>query len=430
MELFLLGLHHRRAPVEVRETFALPVQGRARFYAAILDGRTEAVLLSTCNRVELYLWGTEATKQGLLARLSELAGAPWPEGYAFELSGLDVARHLFRVAAGLDSQVLADEQILAQLKEAYREAVAAEAVGTVLHRLFHEAFRAGKRVRGETNLYRGSTSVAAVAVEHLERSLTRPLQEASVAVVGAGRMARAALGALLDRGARPVVLNRTLPRARELAQAFGLEAGPLEALSGMLPGLDAVLVATAAPEPILRPEHLPALAGPVWLLDLAVPRNVDPACARVSGYHLLDVDDLAPVLDRAHRARLEAVPSAERIVQEHVDAFAEWWRQRRVLEPFLEVLVRTFEALRIQHLERYRDQFPPEAQEALDRLTRSLLQKLLSIPLVRVKDLLDRYPEDLLERVALLVALFERPNCEESAPQPQPRSARSEVVDG
>ncbi len=285
------------------------------------------VALATCHRRELYLEGTDPLRA--LALFEAWAGEAARRGPRPEVrTGTDAGRHLLRVAAGLESAVLGEDQVLGQVRAAYREACHRRTAGPALHRLFHAAFRAGKRVRSETALARGERSLAGAAVGWLA-SRTGGLRDRTVLVLGAGEMARVAVRRLLKRGAgRVLVSNRTLERARDLVEGHGGEVVPWRWWPALLGEVDGLVVATGAAEPVVGEAELRPRVAPLAVVDLAVPRNVEPPRPPVPGVEIAGVGELAGRLAREAGRRSRAVEAAERIVEEELEAWWGWLRNR------------------------------------------------------------------------------------------------------
>ena len=313
--MLAVGVSHRNAPLELRERLYL-ADGHATELALELGG----VVLSTCNRTEIYLLGGDReTARTALERQSGLE----LDGVLATWEGGEVVEHLFRVAAGLDSLVPGEAQILGQVREAYEAALAADATGPVLNRLFEDALHAGKRVRTEAKLHEMPESVAQSAVELAGKELNG-LDGKRALLFGAGRMSELAARGLKERGAEVVVSSRTLESAQELADRLGGRAAPFDAIALELINADLVISATRCPYPILHAGAVQQRTKPLVLVDIAVPRDLDPEIARVEGCRLFDIDALGEGLV----GREEDVREAERIVAEEAARFAEWVRSR------------------------------------------------------------------------------------------------------
>jgi glutamyl-tRNA reductase len=373
--LLAVGVSHRNAPLELRERLYL-AGGHATELAQELGG----VVLSTCNRTEIYLLGVDReTARTALERQSglELDGvlATWEGGEAVE--------HLFRVAAGLDSLVPGEAQILGQVREAYEAALAAGATGPVLNRLFEDALHAGKRVRTEAKLHEMPESVAESAVELAGKQLDG-LDGKRALLFGAGRMSELAARGLKERGAEVVVSSRTLESAQELADRLGGRAAPFDAIALELIDADLVISATRCPYPILHAGAVQQRTKPLVLIDIAVPRDLDPEIARVQGCRLFDIDALGEGLV----GREEDVREAVRIVAEEAAHFAEWVRSRDAA-PAIAALRRRAEEIRSEELARAENRLTSLSdrdRKTVETLTSQIVNKLLHAPTVRAKE--------------------------------------------
>jgi glutamyl-tRNA reductase len=385
VNLFLVGLSYRTAPVSVRERYAVaPVQLAERDAKLVAEARLdEGALLSTCNRTELL--GAARAGDLALEHMHRFLREELGDGSAapvqiYELKGGEVVRHLFRVAGGLDSMVLGEAQILGQVKDAYRAAVEARSCGPVLGRLFQHAFRAAKRIHSETGLGQSSVSVARVGVT-LAREIFEDFAGKRVLLVGAGEMAESALRGLREAGADQIsVVNRTLGSAVELAARHGGTAHPLEELPGELARADIAIASVQVERPLLGAAELSrALAHrrghPLLIVDLGIPRNVDPAVAALENVYLYDLDDLEATAERGRQQRAAAAEAAREIVRQEADHYLRWLAvlphvpTARELRAWLERVARG-------ELERGGD---PEL------IAHSLVAKLLHRPLERLR---------------------------------------------
>ena len=427
MQLFAFGLNHETATVEASEAFALDAAAQQAVYQAVtLDPKAELILLSTCNRTEAYLYGTAQGAARVRQLLSRHARQPWPEGADFERIDEAAVRHVLHVASGMHSLVPGDNQILAQVKEAYRRAVDADAVGMVLHRLMHTAFRAAKRVATETDLASGaasiSTAAVAMACSYFEARTPRGFAGQRVLLVGAGQMGRLALSALRKYDLASVtVTNRSPERARCVAEAMGGCAAPWAARHAAVREADLVIVATGADAPVLTVDAVPPRslsdAASALIIDIARPRNVDPAVGCLPGYEVRDLDDLQVWTEEVQTARHAALPRAEAICDELLGDFVSWVFHQEALQPAIQAIRETFESIRTQEIARHAHRFSGADEEELDKITRSILQKVLAVPIVRLKNV---NPEsiDYGRGIRLLSALFSRPEtCDEEPPK-------------
>ncbi len=350
--LVSVGLDFRRARLDVRERFHLDDDDVPRACRTLAErGIREAVFTRTCNRVEAYCW-SPTTDASDAAREICRAWVGGDEREAQQLrasatvrTGSDAARHLFRVAAGLESQVLGDVHILGQVRRALRDAIEARSVGSHLHRLFENALRAGKQVKRDTRLIAKRNSVGAEAARRAAAARGR-LEGLKCVVVGCGKSGAHAARALSQLGATDLtVLNRTVDRAERLARELGgARAAGLHELASHVVGADVVIVATGAEAPVLREADLHARTAssrPLLVVDVSVPRNVDPRVGGLDRLELLDLDALHPRAASVERSRLEAVPQAEAVVETHVGDFVEWLElreARRALDPLHDIL--------------------------------------------------------------------------------------------
>ena len=345
MHILLVGLNHQSAPIEVRERLAFSSEQVPKALTRLREalGLEEAAILSTCNRVEIY--GTLQAQDGAVARLEEFLSSHGglsreeltPRLYAsWEPHSV---RHLFQVASGLDSMVLGEAEILQQVKSAYETARLHGAVGKTFNGLFQRALNAAKAVRSQTGIGRGGMSVGSVAVE-LSQKIFSHLPETTVLLIGAGKIGELTLRRLADRGVRRVrVMNRSLERAAALAAQYTASAVPLEHLALELLDADIAVTSTSAPGHLLTQADVAQTMRarhqrPLCLVDLGVPRNVDPAVGSLENVYLFDVDDLKGLLDHHHRERQAASLQADVIVDQKVAQFVAWWETEvRQCEP-------------------------------------------------------------------------------------------------
>ncbi|HZR05416.1 MAG TPA: glutamyl-tRNA reductase [Candidatus Udaeobacter sp.] len=323
MNLFCVGLSHHTANVETRERFA----GHAQSECILRDaGCTEVLLLATCNRVEVYgasekRVSTEEVAHCLARKIEKDAHQYALPFYRYE--GEKCIQHLFRVASGLDSMVVGESEILGQAKKAYESARQSGAVGPYMHRLFQRAFRVAKQVRTHTEITRGSVSVGSVAVDLAQRIFGQ-LDNCKVLVLGAGETSERTARALASRGVRDLrVSNRSNDRARELAERVGGQAVPFEKWPQQCRGVDILIASTSSEVPLLTPANLaPMLSDradrPLFVIDIAVPRDVDPTVNEMEGVYLYDIDALRSVADQSLAMRRQQIASAEAIIAEHV----------------------------------------------------------------------------------------------------------------
>jgi glutamyl-tRNA reductase len=390
--LFLVGLSHKSAPIDVRERVALSgdVLKAALCELKAAEGVREAIVVSTCNRVEVYVHADAdgAAREFFTARSAEAAE------HLYSKSGLDAIRHLFRVSASLDSMVVGEQQILGQVKEAYGLASAAETAGTFVSRLCNRAFATAKRIRTETDIGRGASSMSQVAVELVEK-IFGDLKGRSILLAGAGKMGALSAKALAVLGAnRILVTNRSPERGLALADQVGGTFRQWEELKSLLAEADVVIVSTGAPSYVLTREMLKDAMKArrhrsICLIDLSVPRNVDPACAELGDVFAYDVDDMAKVVESTHAARMGQALRAEAIVEAEVMAFVKE-RETRAALPVLAQLRRRAEAIARAEAERTLAQVGTKLDEkgrrSVEAMAQAIVNKLLHGPTSRLKE--------------------------------------------
>lgn len=338
MHIVLVGLNHHSAPIELRERLAFrreQLPGTFDRLKADL-GLREAAILSTCNRVEIYAGTLEldGTIDRLQRFLSEHGGVDLPDltQRLYSYTEPQSVRHLFAVASGLDSMVLGECEILHQVKHAYEWARDSGATGKLFNVLFQRALNAAKAVRAQTAIGRGCTSIGTVAVALAEKIFS-PLSRATVLLIGAGKIGELTLKRLAARGVREVlVMNRSVERAVGLASEYRAIPLPLEHLPAQLAGVDIVISSTNAPSHLLhRADVASAMRArrkrPLCLVDLGVPRNVEPAVAGLENVYLFNVDDLQGLVDHSHQERRQALEQSQAIIDHKVDRFLSWWRK-------------------------------------------------------------------------------------------------------
>ena len=398
LELLSLGVSHERMGVARRERFAVAESELAGFLGPIAGQGVEAAMLSTCNRSELYVAAAdgEAAIERALVELSALSGLSPPElrDTVVLRRGPDAATHLFRVAAGLESLVPGEAEILGQVRRAHAAARAAATVGPVIDRLFRQALRAGRRARSETAIAERPASVPAVACLLAERIFAGELAGARVLVIGAGETAELVGVALRSRGVQAITIaNRTTVQGQRLAERLGGASVPFGELVSALEAADIVISATSAQGRILtRDEVAPAVRArrgrPLLLLDLAVPRDVDPEVAGLRDCFLYGLDDLQHVVRETLTERLRDASRVEAIVAEEAARFVEWWRSREVV-PAISSLRAFAEEIRLSELRRASGRLQglsPRELRAVEFLTSQIVNKLLHPPTVRLKE--------------------------------------------
>jgi glutamyl-tRNA reductase len=401
MRLFVVGLSHRSAPVELRERVDFSREGLERALLAIEQaGLTrDAVVLSTCNRSEIYATlERDSDVEALTRFISNYHGLPHEEiaRHLYVHRGVDVARHLFRVAAGLDSLVVGEPQVFGQVKGAYTLASDRGTTGALINRLFHAAFSAGKRVRTETGLSEGAVSVSYAAVG-LAKKIFGALKGRTVLIAGAGEMASLTGVHLKAQDvARIIVSSRTPASADRLAAELGGEAIPWARLPEALAAADVTVTATGASETIINRGVLQQVMRqrphrPIFIIDIAVPRDVDASAGDLEQVFLYNIDDLQQIVTDNLAKRGAELSRAEAIVHEEAERFADWLKSRDVI-PTVVALRERFETIRRAELRRLDSKLaglPPDARTRVDEITRLLVEKLLVSPTERLKALDD-----------------------------------------
>ena len=400
MKVLLLGMNHRSAPIEVRERFAVAQAGPMLRKLIDRPEIQEAVLLSTCNRVEVVVTteNSDAAQHVLLDFFSrDLAQGELPSGISltdltYLRHGRDAVEHVFRVASAIDSMVVGEPQILGQVKDAYRDATEADACGPVLSRLYQRAFATAKRVKNETGIAERPISVARVAVD-LAKQIFESLESKSALLLGAGDMIEASLVALDDHGlGERRIVNRTPAHAESLAEQFGGTAHGLGEIDELLPLSDVVLSCVAGDTPILTRERVEASLAkrsgrPLFLIDIGVPRNIDPGVHELDSAYLYDLDDLQDVAASNEEERRRESERAERIILEEREHFDGWLVTLQAV-PTIRDLRSRAEGIRQAELERYAGRLGLDAEqsEAVEKLTRGIVNKIMHAPISRLRD--------------------------------------------
>jgi glutamyl-tRNA reductase len=396
--IILVGLNHHTAPVEIREQVAF---GNGALEPALqrlveLQGVAEGAILSTCNRVEVIACGSDphavdAVLPTFLAREHGLAEATLAD-HLYHYAGREAVRHLFRVAASLDSMVVGEPQILGQLKEQYAVAAAVGASGQVLHRCFHKSFSVAKRVRTETGVAERAVSIGSAAVE-LAQGIFDSLRKKTALLIGAGAMGELTARQLLAGGVGQVmVTNRTYDRAIEVARELNGMPVPWDLMAQYLPLADLVIGAASGEDFLLRRAAVEGAVRerrrrPMFMIDLAVPRSIDPAVNVIDGVYLYDIDDLEGVINDNQGARAREAAKAETIVDAEVDAFWDWFSSLDAV-PTIVALREKLDGIRRAELERSLaalGALDPRQREVVERLTQSIVNKILHAPLTLLR---------------------------------------------
>jgi glutamyl-tRNA reductase len=400
MHIAVVGLSHKTAPVEVREKLSIPEPQTesAIAHLASYPHIQEVAILSTCNRLEIYIV-TPETEQGIrevTQFLSEYSKLPVVSlrQHLFMLLHQDAVMHLMRVSAGLDSLVLGEGQILAQVKHTHKLGQQYNGIKTILNRLFKQALTAGKRVRTETSIGTGAVSISSAAVE-LAQMKVQNLAACRVTILGAGKMSRLLVQHLISKGAAKIcILNRSMERAAELARQYpqqNIQTHPMSAMISVIAESDLVFTSTSATEPILdraKLEMVLAPNQPLMLFDISVPRNVHADVNDVENVQAFNVDDLKAVVAQNYESRRKMAQEAEGLLDEEAEAFDIWWRSLETVTT-ISCLRNKIETIREQELEkalsRLGSEFGDKHQEIIEALTRGIVNKILHDPMVQLR---------------------------------------------
>ncbi len=397
MKLFVTGLNHRTAPVEVRERLAFHENGLPEALGSLKKrpGLLEGMILSTCNRVEITVAAEEQASAETIEHFiaeSRSVEREWLSPFLYRHDGPDAIRHLFRVASSLDSMVVGEPQILGQLKNAYAAAKDCGAISGFLDLVVTRAFNVAKRVRSETDIGESAVSVSYAAIE-LAREIFGSLDGKRVLVVGAGKMSESAARHLRRAGVSEIlVTNRTRERAVEMAEEFGGRVIEYEKFSAAMPDVDIVIASSGAPHYIITREQMRAVIGkrknrPMFLIDIAVPRNIEPEVNELDNVFLYDIDDLDKVVETNIKGRIEVAVQAEDIIREEVERMVQRLRTREVT-PTIVSLQEQLELWRTAEIERQRGRLgalTTQQEEAIQAMTRGLINKIAHGPIMELR---------------------------------------------
>ena len=401
MSLVVVGLNHKTAPIELLEQLAISEEmlPKALHQLGTYEHVLEGAILSTCNRIEVYsvvskFHGGAQDVRNFLAEFCHIAPEDFVDRlYTYHDEG--AVRHLFRVAAGIDSMVIGESEILGQVRRSFQAASDEGMVQRKLNYALRQALRVGKRSRSETAIGRNPVSISSAAVELARRAFPHQrLDGKQVVVVGAGKMGRLAMQALQQAGADEVtVVNRGEERAREAEATFDVHRRPFDELCDAVAAADIVISSTTAIEPVIDSSLVAAALKlrenkPLFFVDIAVPRDVDSAVAELPGVLVRDIDDLRGVVEAGVGSRLTEVSKVEAILSEELGHFLEWERASEI-GPTVAALVQRAESIRVEEIVRLRNQFgalSESQQQALDQVTRKIVAKLLHSPLTKAKE--------------------------------------------
>lgn len=408
MSLILMGLNHKTAPLEIRERFSYGEDQLPELLKRVhgQPGIDELAMLSTCNRTEIYAVTQEpAVCRSQLMELFQGQGHP---EFLYLQNDDGAIKHLFQVSSGLDSLVLGENQILGQVRQAFVLAQQAHTTGPLLEKLFPWALKVGKLARSQTRICQGAASVAAAAVE-LAQMIFEDLKGRRVLLLGAGKMTQAALGLLQNSGVERIrVVNRTLARAEELAARCGGEASPFEDLDKALLDVDVLIASTGAPHYVVSRQRLASVMNsrrgrPLFMVDIAVPRDIEPNCQQLDNVYLYNIDDLQSVVAENLARRQAEVQKVLRIVDLEYQEFSRYLESRKAGEA-IRSLREAFESVRLHELQRVHGSLSSEEMARLEQFSQALVNKLLHKPTLQLKKMSNAGvpPEELLRALEIL----------------------------
>lgn len=391
----LIGINHRTAGVDVRERYSLAGSCTPENWAIpVGEAFQETFILSTCNRVEMIGIGANDLTEPLIQRWSQLSTGKPEElrSHLYIQNNLDAVRHIFEVASSLDSMILGEPQILGQLKAAYRKAVEARTAGPILNRLMHKAFSVAKRVRHETAVASSAVSISYAAVE-LAKRIFGDMPRHKAMLIGAGEMAELAATHLLQAGVDEIIIvNRTLEKARELANRFKGRPAPFDALQQHLPEVDIIISSTGSPAPIINSSHIASALKlrknrPMFLIDIAVPRDIDVEVNSLDNVYLYDIDDLKDVVEENMANRREEAARAKLIIEEELEQFSRWLDNLDAKPTIMALLARGDNAARSEIAKTLKRLGPvnEKTREAIEQMAFSLVKKMNHDPITFLK---------------------------------------------
>lgn len=415
MELVIVGLSHRTAPLDLRERVAFDATEAEEVLRSMLrdEEMPERLLLSTCNRTELYALAssTDAGRARFEHIVRDRRGVDLRQepDSLYVHGGPEMVRHLFRVASSIDSMIVGEAQVLGQVHEAYGIARRAGTAGPLLHRLADAAFRVGKRVRSETDVSVGAVSVASAAIS-LTSHIFWDMETRSALLIGSGETGALAAKHLKERGVGKIlVANRTFEKAEALARDLGAVAVPFDDVERQLASVSILVTATSSPVPIVRHDTIRrVMAGrrnrPLLILDIAVPRDVEHSVKELGNVFLYDLDDLQELVNRNLERRRKEIPKVDAIIQHEIDQFLKWYGGLGAT-PVIRELRERFEQVRAEELEKHIHRFCEKDRAQVEALTRSLVNKLLHEPSTSIRGF-HRHGSRALERLETVRELF------------------------
>lgn len=420
MQQIVIGVRHQSAPIEVREKLAFPKKELDQALSTLLTypGIAEAAILSTCNRTEIYasVTDSEAGMHALKAFLRNTKGFDYTEHmhHIFMLMHEDAVMHLFRVASGLDSLALGEGQILSQVKEAMSSAMACGAAGEVIENLFKTAITVGKAVRSETDIASRDASIARWAFEHVQERHPDFLQ-GNIALIGAGKMneillecIRQARSGLSSKQGRLLLVNRSLERLADLQRDYQIEVCSIDELNQVAHAFDTFFVATGSPNYLIKPEAFDGIDSAKVIMDISVPRNVDPAVGELAGISLYNTDSLSNMLRLSGERKLQLIHQAHQIIEREYRKYYHWYHTRPAT-PVIKKMRKHVEDIRKREVDTFSTVCPKTNSQCniIDKLSRSLVNKILHDPTVQLRSTPEL--EDIYRKAEMLSFLFKLP---------------------
>ncbi len=391
----VVGISHKTAPIEIREKFTFNDDEISTVLTRVyeLSGIRECVILSTCNRTEIYALADKAPEE-VRKRIGQFILEFTGERddfltYLYYLNGTDMIEHLFHVTCGLDSMILGETQIFGQVKNAYASACDSKFTGTAINRLFHHAFQVGKNIRNATSIGEGAVSVSSAAV-NLAKEIFGSLKKHSILLVGAGKIGKLCVKQLVDCGIEGLyITNRTSERASALAEELSGEVIPYDTMEDMYKTVDIIITSVASCMPILTKTglipHIEHRTGkPLFLIDLGVPRNIDPDVAGIESVHLYNIDNLEDVTLENQDKRKNEAEKAKEIIKKEVLEYCNWLKEREVI-PVIRDLRKKCESIRQEELERIKNTVSSKTFQTVDLATRRIVRKILHDPTVALR---------------------------------------------
>ncbi len=384
-----VGVNHWEATINVRERFSLSdKQKRELIEGAKREGINSLFIVSTCNRTEIF--GQDVTPQELVRLLITYSNASLDQfhNYGFEKKGQQAVEHLFQVTVGLDSQILGDLQVVKQVKEGYELASEMDAVGGELHRLMQHVFRAHKRSRNETSLGEGAATTAYAAVKFAVKTFDN-LRDKNILLVGTGKIGKVTCKNLINLGAKKLTLvNRTRERAEFVADRYDLQVADMEQLPEEIAEADLIIVATGAKEPVITLDDMKtSLLDPQFkvMVDLSVPRNIDPQIGEMEFVDLANMDFLTDVTDEAYRKREENIPLVKKIIEDELTDYKNWLSKQKVV-PTIKALTNKFDSIREDEYEFFKNKISETDKEKVENLTRRIVNKIAAYSIEHLRD--------------------------------------------